>query len=99
MQICKSQDFFVAITIELAQSVGSVTGANTHFPVRLPSSFSDEASGRMEHFWMWRSHVALSDLFADALQVGKERRGSAVVSTLAYHAASPGSIPGQSGEN
>ena len=34
-------------------------------------------------------HVAMRD--GDFLS---ERRGSAVVSTLAYHAASPGSIPG-----
>ena len=38
MQMPNSPDFFVAIAIELTQSVGSVIGAITPFAVRLPSS-------------------------------------------------------------
>ena len=34
----------------------------------------------------------------ECLDVHVERRGSPVVKTLAYHAASPGSIPGPGGE-
>ena len=32
-------------------------------------------------------------------ELAKERRGSPVVRTLAYHAAGPSSIPGLGGEN
>ena len=45
MQMRNSPDFFVAIAIELIQSVGSVTGAITPFAVRLPISISKRGFG------------------------------------------------------
>ena len=37
MQMCNSPEFFIAIAIELTQTVGSVTGAITPFAARLLS--------------------------------------------------------------